>query len=756
MTTSRRLLLVTGLVVAASAWAQPARRDPHIGYLYPAGGKQGSVVQVSAGGQFLKDASRVYVSGSGVRATVTRYVPPMNVVGKELAEQFRQRLRAARDGHGPAMDEPPSPSPSPAPSPAAAPPGETGDEKAAARERRLEGLMDHPLIKNLDQLSPGELQYVAKEFRKRNRRQRNPQIAETVLLEITIDPDAAPGDRELRLQTAAGLTNPLCFQVGQLPEVLEHEPNNPDWPQIQQVQVPALLNGQLLPGDVDCFKFRATSGQRLVIEAEARRLIPFLADAVPGWFQATLTLRDSGGNEVAYADERGADPDPVMLCRIPRDDEYRLEIRDSIDRGRQDFVYRVALRERVDRPDPASSAAASPASSGSATEREPWARVDGLPELRETEPNDDGSAAQELEPPVVVTGTIGQPGDEDVFRFRGRAGDSVVAEITARRQGSPLDSLLRLTDASGKVVAWNDDHKEVDAGPITHHADSWLMAKLPADGIYHVRVADVQRHGGPAFQYRLRVSPPLPDFVVFVTPSGVNMGAAPAVPLTVQAVRRDGFDGAIDVALKNPPPGFGLGGARIPRGRESIRMTLTAPPGPLDPPVALQLEGHATVDGRTVSRPVLPADDLTQAFMLHHLAPAEAVLVSSRPNRRAGPPVRVEQSGVLRIPSGGTVQALVRLPGRPMLRALQFELSEPPKGLSLQSVRQVPLGRELVLEAEDKAPPVGHAGNLIVEVFMERQPGPKEGKAEAGKATAPKVRFSVGVLPAVPFEIVPR
>ena len=48
-----------------------------------------------------------------------------------------------------------------------------------------------------------------------------PALVETVTLEVTIDRDADPGERELRLQTESGLSNPLVFCVGQLPEVAE-------------------------------------------------------------------------------------------------------------------------------------------------------------------------------------------------------------------------------------------------------------------------------------------------------------------------------------------------------------------------------------------------------------------------------------------------------------------------------------------------------------------------------------------------------
>ena len=88
-------------------------------------------------------------------------------------------------------------------------------------------------------------------------------------------------------------------------------------------------------------------------------------------------------------------------------------------------------------------------------------------------------------------------------RFDGRAGDKIVAEVYGRRLNSPLDSLLRLTDSSGNVLEWNDDHVLKDShlhkdvmGLITHHADSYLLAELPKDGNYYVQLTDTQHHGG--------------------------------------------------------------------------------------------------------------------------------------------------------------------------------------------------------------------------------------------------------------------
>jgi hypothetical protein len=45
------------------------------------------------------------------------------------------------------------------------------------------------------------------------------------------------------------------------------------------------------------FKFKgAKKGDKLVFVAMARKLVPYLADAVPGWFQAVLHLYDEQGN----------------------------------------------------------------------------------------------------------------------------------------------------------------------------------------------------------------------------------------------------------------------------------------------------------------------------------------------------------------------------------------------------------------------------------------------------------------------------
>ena len=165
------------------------------------------------------------------------------------------------------------------------------------------------------------------------------------------------------VNTPLGLSNPLIFSVGQLPEFREIENKTNVADAELAITLPATVNGRMIPGDVDRqqaplrqssqyvpgdadrYRFHARQGHELVVAASARDLMPYLADAVPGWFQATLALFDASGRELAYVDDYQFQPDPVLHCRIPADGEYVVEIKDALYRGREDFVYRIAIGE---------------------------------------------------------------------------------------------------------------------------------------------------------------------------------------------------------------------------------------------------------------------------------------------------------------------------------------------------------------------------------------------------------------------------
>ena len=69
----------------------------------------------------------------------------------------------------------------------------------------------------------------------------------------------------------------------------------------------------------------------------------------------------------------------------------------------------------------------------------PWTRC---PKGFDQEPNNDPSQRQKVQLPIIINGRMDRANDWDVFQVEGRAGDTIVAEVTARRLDSPLDSVL--------------------------------------------------------------------------------------------------------------------------------------------------------------------------------------------------------------------------------------------------------------------------------------------------------------------------
>ncbi len=224
---------------------------------------------------------------------------------------------------------------------------------------------------------------------------------------------------------------------------------------------------------------------------------------------------------------------------------------------------------------------------------------------------------------MIINGRIDQPGDWDVFRVEGHAGQRIIAEVYARRLDSPVDSLLELTDAAGKRLALSDDHEDKADALKTHYADSLIDFTLPADGTYYLRLGDAQREGGPEYAYRLRISPPRPDFALRVVPSRINARARQFVPFTVFALRKDGFSGEIALSLKGAPEDFSLFGGTLPAGSDQVRVTLLVPPVLPDEHISLGVEGRAVIAGQQIVRTAVPADDMMQAFAYKHLVPAE-------------------------------------------------------------------------------------------------------------------------------------
>lgn len=654
------IILMLSLAMAAVAHAQ---KRPYVGYAYPAGGRQGSTFEIKLGGQDLDFVNGAVVTGTGVAAKVTRFY---RRIGNQEVQLLNEQLKILKSA------ETNSPAAEPAMMAAEPPPMMESNNPPAATPAAgdLIGKIQHRLQEAVSTPACASL-------------------ASLVWLEVTIAADAPPGPRELRLVTPRGVSNPLVVHVGTLPEstrkamisaslqVLGKEASarrkRPPEEIDVTVALPCTVNGQIASGEVNRYRFHAAKGQRLVMSTQARQLIPYIADAVPGWFQPVLALYNSKGREVAYQDDHWFKPDPVILFEVPADDDYVLEIHDSLYRGREDFVYRITIGElpyvtsifpmggnanapapprmlgwglhhaKLDIPaEPHDGglvwlAATCPSGRSNAM---PY-RLDTLPELSEKESNNHTALAQKITLPIIINGRIGTPDDWDVYQFKARANDEVVIEVHARQLDSPLDSIIKLTDSTGKVLAFNDDSEDLTAGTNTHHADSYLMTRLPADGNYFVHIGDTARHSGDAHGYRLRISAPRPGFELRVVPSSLAIPVRAGATATVYAIRKDGFTGPIQLTLQNPPDGISAAPATIPAGQPMVKFYLKATRNSPDGPCPLILSGNANTSFGPLTRVAVPAEDRMQAFLWRHLVPATQWLATVTDPRSVPNPKRI-------------------------------------------------------------------------------------------------------------------
>lgn len=496
-------------------------------------------------------------------------------------------------------------------------------------------------------------------------------------LKITIAPDTKLGEHELRVITHGGASNHLRFAVGELNEATEAEPNN-EFAQAHKLEaLPLTINGQITGEDRDLFRFAAKAGQTLVFEVLGRRLRPFLqVDERVGWFDPCLTLFDGNGRELRFVDDFRDSPDPVLLFTVPADGEYVVAVRDTMHRGRPEFMYRLTLGTVpfVTHHFPLGGSRQSelklqlrganvppefPVSLVGAIGSEHRVRVpfEGLlsnavplalgdsPESLEAEPNDTREQAQRVTLPITLNGRIDKRGDADHVLFTAKKGERVVIETATQQFGSPLDTVLQLLNDKGNQVATNDDTVAVSES--LHKSDARIDYTIPADGDYVVRIRDFLNRGGDEFAYRLSIAPPKPDFELRLKSTDPALPnprvttvqtIAPGVPaggstlLQIEATRRDGFAGEIQVSVVGLPDGFQLSPVTIAANQTQGFVTLTAPENAaVGTPVPLQIIGTAKLGDAELKRTAIALESHSYITDQRQLVEVHEAVLSTLP-----------------------------------------------------------------------------------------------------------------------------
>ena len=564
------LFAVTG-IIAAEAFSAG-----HIGFCYPAGAKRGTVTTIVLGGQGI-GGKREIDAGPGISIEKITYVPGFPVPAGDQRRYMTQWIEAIEKGTPqPKMPE------------------------------NTQFWRVSPWYDNMDKLDALETAIFHRWFfTPRNSLQMSPSINQRVIVKLKIDKDAPTGKRQLRLCNRNDITNQVPFFVSDVPEINEplyERPGKKVKTPRPFIPVPGVANGQIYPGERDIFFFKARKGEIISFKTTARELVPFIGDGVPGHFQAVLEVFDSKGKTVAFADDHHFNPDPLLIFKAPADDTYTLIIRDSIYRGRADFVYRIQASKGVKKfiipPAPQRIRNLLPASGSVGT----------------------------VPVPCRMQGVISKPGEKMTFSLNASPEKPVVLELFARRMGSPLDGIIKVFDQNGKLVASNDDIKRPRVGTILHNADSYLMFKAPQKGIYKVELTDTTGAGSSEHYYHLRIDNPRPGFIGYVTPSLISVPRNGCKQFSAVVERLDGYDKEITLEVRNSHGYYLTGAKTIPANAERATFTLKAPAAAKHPNKMVNIS-IAAKNGKEIVN-FTAGDELMQAFAYYHIVPSHKLYIA--------------------------------------------------------------------------------------------------------------------------------
>lgn len=233
-----------------------------------------------------------------------------------------------------------------------------------------------------------------------------------------------------------------------------------------------------------------------------------------------------------------------------------------------------------------------------------WFIVGRLPERTEQEDNDRPESAERVDAPLVIHGRIGRDLDRDHYRFRGGAGERIVAGILADRLGSmndhwrqneSADLTLELLDEAGGIIA--------DAGD-TVGLDPVIATELPADGRYILRVKGMGYKGFPAQVYRLTLGDV--SYPVAAFPAGGRCGETVKarflgynVPQSLKRTITIGDDPMRCQWVQGPQPAAGI--VSVPMLRSETPETIESEPNDVRE-TATVIEQPVTANGR-MNRP---------------------------------------------------------------------------------------------------------------------------------------------------------
>ncbi len=408
-------------------------------------------------------------------------------------------------------------------------------------------VFSHPTIKS----EPIETTVAPPDPKNPKRGQRNKA---TVIskFKVTIPADVPLGNHDVRMINEWGISNPRTFVIGDLPEVLEKEPNS-DVDQAQRVTLNTTVNGSLTNQvDVDYYQFTAKKGQRVVFSC--------LASSIDSRFDPEMKIYSMQNKLVASNVSRYNDNDVVLDCVIPADGDYLVRLCEfTHTQGNAEHFYRLTIStgpwiDAVYPPaiEPGKAAQVTlygrnlpggqkdPTAvtiEGEVLEKatvtitapaDPVARtqlaytghippamtaLDGFeyrlrtpngvsnpifikfaqaPVVLDNEKNKTVETAQEITLPCEIAGRIEKPGDLDWYTFSAKKGEIYFIDLVSDRMGAVGDMYFILKSAASKgTIAEQDDTTDTLGNKFFAFSQDPAPYRfvVPADGKYQLLVS---------------------------------------------------------------------------------------------------------------------------------------------------------------------------------------------------------------------------------------------------------------------------
>jgi hypothetical protein len=382
----------------------------------------------------------------------------------------------------------------------------------------------------------------------------------------------------------------------------------------------SVCNAVMTNRAVDHYVFAGRKGQRVIVDCATR--------GIDSKLDAVVIVADAAGRDL-LVERRGA----ALDFAVPADGRYVIKVHELTFKGGADNFYRLGLWELPSGAPVVRQPGTQPVNSFS------WPPT-GLPvvaALTETEPNNDSQRAQKISLPCDIAGSFFPAADVDVFEIEARKGDEWWVEVASERLGLPTDPVLlvqyvrrtadgeQLTD----VAEFSDIASPVKVssngyaydGPPYNAGTADFLGKLviKETGLHRLQLTDL--FGGtrndPRNVYRLVIRKAAPEFALVAwalhmelrngdrnalsKPLALRGGATMA--LEVVALRRDGFEGDIDLVLEGLPEGVTAHGLKIPAGQSRGLLLVTAQQGAPRALASARFYGRSQIDGAAVTRP---------------------------------------------------------------------------------------------------------------------------------------------------------